>query len=65
VLLFTQDGDQKMSLPATSIDVAGGRDPMEKLLSTVNPLLSSAGIVKVFFATGYLRLLEGVGVSAG
>jgi hypothetical protein len=47
VLLFTQDGDQKVSMPAVSIDTAGGRDPIEKLLNTVNPLLFSAGIVKV------------------
>lgn len=46
VLLFTQDGDQKVSMPAVSIDTAGGRDPIEKLLNTVNPLLFSAGIVK-------------------
>ncbi|ELR13301.1 uncharacterized protein ACA1_238140 [Acanthamoeba castellanii str. Neff] len=41
------DGDQKVSMPAVSIDTAGGRDPIEKLLNTVNPLLFSAGIVKV------------------
>jgi len=40
VLLFTQDGDQKMFVPATSIDLSG-KGGIDKLLGAVNPLLFS------------------------
>lgn len=48
VMFFTQDGDQKMFIPATSVgDSARGKDSVDKLLNAVNPLLCYTGIIKV------------------